>query len=110
MPPKIDNNALEATMPETLASLLRSEREASDPIDVASAPKLHSFVESWPKPQKPTYGVAPFTAKGESRRRRIASVLFREIEQRGGKVALDKWHERDPEKSRPQSRSSQRSP
>jgi hypothetical protein len=87
---------LEDSMPRPLAALLRAEREALEPIAVPKWPKPHSFVETWPSLQKPSYGLARFTADGESRRRRIASVLFREIERRGGKVAADRWQERNP--------------
>jgi hypothetical protein len=88
-------NALEETMPKPLAALLRAERQASEPIIVPKTPKAHGLVEAWPMPQKPSYGVARFTAGAESRRRRIATVLFREVEQRGGKVSKNRWHEHD---------------
>jgi hypothetical protein len=93
-----NRSSLEESMPEPLAALLRAEREAADPIVVPKSPKPHSFVEAWPKPQKPSYGVARFTANAESRRCRIATVLFRELERRGGKITADKWHERDPDR------------
>lgn len=89
------SNTLEATMPDALAALLRAEREISEAILVPKAPKPHPLVESWPKPQKPLYGSPWFTNEGESRRRRIASVLFREIERRGGRVSARKEHEED---------------
>ncbi|MGA8575263.1 MAG: hypothetical protein WB609_06160 [Candidatus Cybelea sp.] len=82
--------ALEGTMPEPLAALLQAEREASEPITVPKSPKPHDLVEGWPTPQKPSYGAPWFTAEGESRRRRIASVLLREIERRGGTVTPNK--------------------
>jgi hypothetical protein len=88
------STALESTMSEPLAALLRAERDASEPIVVPQSPKLHHLVEAWPKPQKPSYGVPWFTREGEARRRRIASVLFREIEQRGGRVSPGKKNER----------------
>lgn len=50
-------SALESTMPEQLAQLLRAEREASDPVKLQKAPTPHRLVESWPKPQKPSYGL-----------------------------------------------------
>ena len=87
--------SLESTMPEALVALLHAEREASEPINVPNAPKAHRLVESWPKLQKPSYGAPWFTNKGESRRRRIASVLFREIEHRGGSVSPNKECESD---------------
>jgi len=82
-------------MPEPLAALLRAERAAREPIAVPNSPKPHLLVEAWPRPQKPSYGVPWFTGEGESRRRRIASILFREIERRGGTVSASKEHERD---------------
>lgn len=82
-------------MPEPLAALLQAERAALDPIAVPDSPKPHRLVEAWPRPQKPSYGVPWFTAEGESRRRRIASVLFREIERRGGSVSVTQHHEQD---------------
>lgn len=88
-------DALESTMPKPLAALLRAEREALEPIHVSKAPKPHPLVESWPRPQKPSYGVAWFSNEGESRRRRIASVLFREIERRGGSVSPHKENAND---------------
>jgi hypothetical protein len=88
-------SALESSMLEPLAALLRTERAALDPIAIPKSPKLHQLVEAWPRPQKPSYGVPWFTAEGESRRRRIASILFREIERRGGTVLASKEHERD---------------
>jgi hypothetical protein len=84
--------ALESTMPDELAALLRAERGTPEAIPVPKAPKAHRLVESWPKPQKPSYGAPGFTPQGESRRRRIASVLFREIERRGGGVSPSKEH------------------
>jgi hypothetical protein len=86
---------LESTMPESLAALLRGERAALESIVVPNSPKPHRLVEAWPRPQKPSYGPPWFTAEGESRRRRIASILFREIERRGGSVSASKEHERD---------------
>jgi hypothetical protein len=93
-----NRSALESSMSEPLAALLRAEREASEPIAVPNSPKLHGLVEAWPKPQKPSYGLPWFTTEGESRRRRIASVLFREIERRGGSVSANKDHERDTDR------------
>jgi hypothetical protein len=93
-----DRSALESSMSEPLAALLRAEREASEPIAIPNSPKLHGLVEAWPKPQKPSYGLPWFTTEGESRRRRIASVLFREIERRGGSVSANKDHERDTDR------------
>jgi hypothetical protein len=85
--------ALEATMSESLLALLRAERDTSDPIVVPIYKKPHPLVATWPKPQKPSYGLPWFTAEGESRRRRIASALFQAIEQRGGKVSPNKENE-----------------
>jgi hypothetical protein len=93
-----NREALEDSMPEPLGALLRAEREASEPITIPKAPKVHSFVEGWAIPQRPSYGAPHFTSQGESRRRRIASVLFREVERRAGKVAKDRWHEYDPDR------------
>jgi hypothetical protein len=88
-------SALESSMPNALAALLRADREASEPVAVPNSPKPHPLVEAWPKPQKPSYGVPWFTAEAEARRRRIASVLFREIERRGGNVSASKDHQGD---------------
>jgi hypothetical protein len=93
-----NRSALELSMSEPLAALLRAEREASEPIAVPNSPKLHGLVEAWPRPQKPSYGLPWFTVEGESRRRRIASVLFREIERRGGSVSANKDHARDTDR------------
>jgi hypothetical protein len=81
-------------MSEPLTTLLRAERETSEPIPIPKSPRSHAFVESWPKPHKP-YGLPWFTNEGESRRRRIASVLFREIERRGGSVSSNKENKDD---------------
>lgn len=83
-PPRVAT--LEEGMPDLLVSMLTAERAATEPIRVPASPKPHPIVASWPKPQKPSYGVAAWTAEGEARRRRIASVLFCEIEKRGGIV------------------------
>jgi hypothetical protein len=82
--------ALEATMADSLLALLRAERDASEPIAVPINQRPHAIVAAWPKPQKPSYGLPWFSAEGESRRRRIASSLFRAIGQRGGSVLPDK--------------------
>lgn len=92
------NNALEATMPRALAALLRAERESSQKIAVPKTPKPHILVQSWPVLQRPSQSLAAFTTAGESRRRRIATVLFREIERRGGNVMKDRWHEHDSDR------------
>lgn len=92
---KDGSNALESAMPEQLAVLLRAERDASEAIPIPKSPKPHQLVESWPKPQKPSYGLPWFTNEGEARRRRIASVLFREIERRGGSVSPNKENKDD---------------
>jgi hypothetical protein len=89
------SNSLATTMPEELAGLLRAEREAAEEVPVPKSPKPHRLVESWPKPQKPSYGLPWFTNEGESRRRRIASVLFREVERRGGSVSPNKERKDD---------------
>lgn len=70
--------ALEAGMHEPIAALLQAEQQA-EPIHVPQSPKPHAIVASWPVPSR---GDA-----AESRRRRIATVLMREIEKRGGIVA-----------------------
>jgi hypothetical protein len=90
-----NRSTLESSMPEPLAALLRAERATLEPIAVPNSPKPHRLVEAWPRPQKPSYGMSWFTAEGESRRRRIASILFREIERRGGTVSASEEHERD---------------
>jgi hypothetical protein len=91
-------DALEAAMPQPLAALLHAEREASEPVPIPRSPKPHRLVESWPKPQKPSYGLPWSTNEGEARRRRIASVLFREIEHRGGSVSPNKDHREDTQR------------
>jgi hypothetical protein len=85
--------ALEATMADSLLALLQAERDASEPIVVPISQKPHPIVAAWPKPQKPSYGPPWFTAEGDSRRRRLASSLFRAIEQRGGSVQPDRENE-----------------
>jgi hypothetical protein len=86
-------SALEDSMSERLSELLRVEREAAETIAVPRSSKAHRIVQAWPKPQKPSYGAPWFTAEGEARRRRIASVLFREIERRGGSVSFNDEHD-----------------
>jgi hypothetical protein len=54
---KATSVALESTMPEELAKLLRAERTRREAIPVPQAPK----------PQKPSYGVPGFTPQGELR-------------------------------------------
>ena len=90
-----NRSALESSMPKSLAALLHAERDAPELIAVPNSRKPHRLVETWPKPQKPSYGVARFTNEAEARRRRIATVLFREIERRGGTVLASKEHESD---------------
>jgi hypothetical protein len=80
--PRLDESA----MPDGLARLLATERASVEPILVPTSLKPHPIVASWPKPQKPSYGVASWSPAAEARRRKIASVLFREVEKRGGKV------------------------
>jgi hypothetical protein len=77
----------ESGMPDELARLLATERMRTELIAVPKSPKPHPIVAAWPKPQKPSYGVADWSPVGEARRRRIASILFREIEKRGGRVS-----------------------
>ena len=79
----------EGSMPTPLAKLLAGERAQAEPIFVPRTPKLHPLVAAWPKPRKPSYGAADWSPAAESRRRRIASVLFQEVEKRGGKVEID---------------------
>lgn len=79
----------EDEMPEPLAKLLRTEREATEPIVVPLSPKPHPIVAAWERPHKSFSGVAQFTPATESRRRRIASVFFREVEKRGGSVKAE---------------------
>jgi hypothetical protein len=86
---------LESTMPDSLGALLRAEREIIEAVPIPKSPKPHPLVESWPKPRKPSYGLPWFTNEGESRRRRIASVLFREIERRSGHISPNKEHRDD---------------
>jgi hypothetical protein len=92
---KDGSNALESAMLDPLAALLRAERDTSEAIPTPKSPKPHRLVESWPKSQKPSYGLPWFTNEGEARRRRIASVLFREIERRGGTVSPNQENKDD---------------
>ncbi|HVA28176.1 MAG TPA: hypothetical protein VNF68_08355, partial [Candidatus Baltobacteraceae bacterium] len=77
-------NALDADMHEVLAALLKAEREATEPIHVPESPKPHPIVEQWPAVERSAETLA---RTSESRRRRIATILFREIEKLGGSVA-----------------------
>jgi len=76
--------SLEVGMLEELATLLRAEREAVEPISVPNSLKPHPIVVSWPeiKTSRRNASVA-----SEKRRRRIATILFCEIENRGGTVS-----------------------
>lgn len=78
----------ESGMPSELATLLALERGAVQSIPMPMSPKPHPLVAAWPKPQKPAYGVADWSPAAESRRRKIASVLFREVERRGGTIEV----------------------
>ena len=77
-------------MPQALAKLLAAERAQTEPTIVPASPKPHPIVADWPKPRKPSYGVASWSPGAEARRRKIASVLFREMEKRGGTISNDK--------------------
>lgn len=78
----------ETGMPDDLAKLLAKERAATNPITVPDCPKAHPIVANWPRPNKP-YNVVDWTPVTEHRRRKIATLLFREVEKRGGSVAAE---------------------
>jgi hypothetical protein len=79
-------------LPPEIAAAIETERTADEPIAVPSSPKPHPIVASWERARQPSYGPPNFTPATESRRRRIASVLFRKIEKRGAKIIANGEH------------------
>jgi hypothetical protein len=89
--PTLPREALPDLPPE-IAAAVEAERNADEPIAVPQSPKPHPIVASWERARQPSYGPPNFTPATEARRRRIASVLFREIEKRGGKIKSNGEH------------------
>jgi len=83
---------VDVDIPTEIAQAIELERAANEPIPFPSSPAPHALVKSWERPRQPIYGSARFTPATESRRRRIASVLFREIERRNGKISAENEH------------------
>lgn len=79
-------------VPQEIAQAIEIERAQADPIPFPNSPTPHAIVKSWERARQPSYGPPSFTPAAESRRRRIASVLLREIEKRGGKVTSENKH------------------
>lgn len=88
-PKKIE---IEIDVPPEIAQAIESERAHEEPIPFPNSATPHAIVRSWERARQPGYGPSSFTPAAESRRRRIASVLLREIEKRGGKVTSDNQH------------------
>lgn len=82
----------EIDVPPEIAQAIEVERAATDPIAFPASPSPHAIVKAWERPRQPSYGSRTFTPATESRRRRFVSVLFREIERRGGKVLAESEH------------------
>lgn len=76
-PKKIE---LQIDIPPDIAQAIQTERLMTEPIAFPKSPKPHATVQSWERARKPLYGSPTFTPATEARRRRIATVLFREIE------------------------------
>jgi hypothetical protein len=79
---------LEGNLPPDVSGKVEAERAATEPIKVPHSPTPHPIVEGWKSPTPSPYGASRSKpSPGELRRRRIATVLFREIEKRGGKIS-----------------------
>lgn len=76
-------------LPREISEAIERERTADEPIVVPKSPGPHPIVQAWGPAKQPSFGPPPFTPAAEVRRRRIATVLFREIEKRGGKLLQD---------------------
>jgi hypothetical protein len=83
---------IEIDVPPEIARAIEFERAQTEPIPFPNSPKPHAIVKSWERARQPSYGPPSFTPAAESRRRRIASVLLREIEKRGAKVTSESQH------------------
>jgi hypothetical protein len=83
---------IQIDVPPEIAQAIEVERSVADPIAFPKSPAPHPIVKSWERARQPAYGSSTFTVATESRRRRIATVLFREIERRGGKVSGENEH------------------
>ena len=79
-------------LPPEIAVAVEAERNATEPIVVPQSPKPHPIVASWERARQPSYGSPNFTPATEARRRRIASVLLRELEKRGAKIKANGEH------------------
>ncbi len=88
-PKKIE---VEIDIPTEIAQAIEAERAANEPVPFPQSPTPHAIVKSWERARKQSYGSPTFTPTTESRRRRIVSVLLREIEKRGGKVSAENEH------------------
>lgn len=76
-------------VPPDIAQAIEIERAREEPIGFPASPTPHAIVKSWERARQPSYGPPTFTPATESRRRRIVSVLLREIEKRGGKIVSE---------------------
>lgn len=81
---------VEIDVPPDIAQAIEIERAHEEPIPFPNSPTPHAIVKSWAR--QSGYGSPTFTPATESRRRRIATILFREIEKRGGKVTAESEH------------------
>lgn len=79
-------------LPPEIAAAVEAERNATAPIVVPQSPKPHPIIASWERARQPSYGPPNFTPATEARRRRIASVLLRELEKRGAKIKPNGGH------------------
>ncbi len=78
-------------LPPEIAAAIEAEQNA-EPIIVPQSPKPHPIIASWERARQPSYGPPNFTPATESRRRKIASVLLRELEKRGAKITAKYQH------------------
>ncbi len=78
-------------LPPEITAAIEVEQNA-EPIAVPQSPKPHPIVASWERARQPSYGPPNFTPETEARRRRIASVLLRELEKRGAKITAKYQH------------------
>ncbi len=76
-------------LPSEIREAIEQERSAEEPIAVPKSPNPHPIVQAWGPAKQPSFGPPSFTPAAEARRRRIATVFFREIEKRGGKIVQD---------------------
>lgn len=91
-PSRPGRRELEENLPPDIAAQVEAERNAKEPITVPKSPSPHAIVAGWKVPLRSGANSAKQTP-AESRRQHIATVLFREVEKRGGKVsAKDPYH------------------